>query len=100
MTSPENPQINRMNSPFLQDGVSVFDASPIHISPSLTIQPPLSRRGTGHPLVLIVDANLDSRPCYDNTPDPPPLQKWAEESYAVAQISVEKETDSSESYVC
>ena len=57
------------------------------VTPQLSIQPPLSRRGNGPGLVLVVSAALDlSR--HDKTLDPPPLRKWAEEGYAVAQILV------------
>ncbi|KAK5652382.1 hypothetical protein OQA88_10574 [Cercophora sp. LCS_1] len=67
-------------------------APPVTISPTLTIQPPLSRRGTGPGLILIVPAHVDlSR--NTATTDPPPLRKWAEESYAVAQILAGEDTD-------
>ncbi|KAF2722922.1 NTF2-like protein [Polychaeton citri CBS 116435] len=52
----------------------------------VSIQPPLSRRGVGPGLILILDESLDLRKS-TKTLDPPPLQKWAEEGYAVAQIS-------------
>jgi carboxymethylenebutenolidase len=57
------------------------------ISPSLTIQPPLSRRGKGPGIILVLDhyALLQNS---DKHIDPPPLQKWAEEGYAVAQVLV------------
>ncbi|KAK0620664.1 carboxymethylenebutenolidase [Immersiella caudata] len=66
---------------------SLPNAAPLQVTPKITIQPPLSRRGTGPGLVLIVssDLNLSS---HEKTLDPPPLQKWAEESYAVAQIAI------------
>ena len=52
---------------------------------SLTLQPPLSRRGRGPGLILL----LDPTQLYHGSPktlDPAPLQKWAEEGYAVAQV--------------
>ncbi|GAB1318382.1 hypothetical protein MFIFM68171_08592 [Madurella fahalii] len=59
----------------------------VQVTPEVSIQPPLSRRGNGPGLVLVVPATLDlSR--HDKTLDPPPWQKWAEEGYAVAQILV------------
>lgn len=59
----------------------------VPVTPQLSIQPPLSRRGHGPGLVLVVSATLDlSR--HEKTLDPPPQQKWAEEGYAVAQILV------------
>lgn len=48
-------------------------------------QAPLSRCGTGPGLIIIVDADVDLR-AHPKTLDPPPLEKWAEESYAVCQI--------------
>ncbi|KAI0848403.1 carboxymethylenebutenolidase [Daldinia vernicosa] len=57
--------------------------------PKLTIQGPLSRRGHGPGLLLLVDAELDLRK-HKKTLDPPPLYKWAEEGFAVAQLSVTK----------
>ncbi|KAM7186703.1 hypothetical protein V8F20_011275 [Naviculisporaceae sp. PSN 640] len=60
----------------------------VQITPEITIQPPLSRRGNGPGLVLIVSSDLDLGQ-HEKTLDPPPLQKWAEESYAVAQIVVD-----------
>lgn len=64
------------------------NAPSIVISPTLTLQPPLSRRGHGPGLVLLVDPSLDLANCHDKTLDPPPLQKWAEEGYAVAQLKL------------
>ncbi|KAK4040685.1 hypothetical protein C8A01DRAFT_15497 [Parachaetomium inaequale] len=64
----------------------------VQVTPEISIQPPLSRRGNGPGLVLVVSAALDlSR--HDKTLDPPPLQKWAEEGYAVAQILVSGESN-------
>ncbi|KAI0173692.1 hypothetical protein GGR52DRAFT_590847 [Hypoxylon sp. FL1284] len=51
----------------------------------LTAAEPLSRRGHGPGLLLLADADLDLGK-YDRTLDPPPLYKWAEEGFAVAQL--------------
>lgn len=72
-------------------------APSITVSPTLTIQPPLSRRGTGPGLILLVPAGLDLGKNGETT-DPPPLQKWAEESYVVAQILVDDGTDLREEF--
>ncbi|KAF2874971.1 dienelactone hydrolase-like protein [Massariosphaeria phaeospora] len=63
------------------------DAPPVLVSPHLTLQPPLSRRGHGPGLILIVDfyALLEKS---EKSVDPPPLQKWAEEGFAVVQLQV------------
>ncbi|KHE85175.1 hypothetical protein GE21DRAFT_5201, partial [Neurospora crassa] len=83
--------------------MSLPKAQPIIISPDITLQPPLTRRGTGPGLILavpsakrveaanrfaldygIIEANKDQGP---KTLDPGPLKKWAEEGYAVVQVT-------------
>ncbi|KAF2132559.1 NTF2-like protein [Dothidotthia symphoricarpi CBS 119687] len=65
---------------------------PISISPSLTLQPPLTRRGHGPGLILILDyyAHIEKS---ERHLDPPPLQKWAEEGFCVVQILVPGKTE-------
>lgn len=62
----------------------------VTITPGISIQPPLSRRGTGPGLIVVVPSDVDLG-SHEKTLDPPPRQKWAEESYAVAQIVSDKE---------
>ena len=58
---------------------------PLDISPNLKLQTPLSRRGKGPGLVLVVDyKSVVER--QEGILDPPPLQKWAEEGFAVVQV--------------
>lgn len=61
--------------------------TPQQISPHLLLQPPLSRRGNGPGLILILDhyALVEES---EKHLDPPPLQKWAEEGFAVVQLLV------------
>lgn len=62
------------------------------ISSSITFQAPLSRRGNGPGLILVLDAYAEvgnSEKCLD----PPPLQKWAEEGFAVVQLLVPGKPD-------
>lgn len=59
----------------------------VQVTPDISIQSPLSRRGNGPGLVLVVSENLDLS-WHEKTLDPPPLQKWAEEGYCVAQIRI------------
>lgn len=73
--------------------VPLPSAPPRSISLSITIQPPLSRRGHGPALLLVVPAELDVN-ASPKTLDPPPLQKWAEEGFAVAQIQVVEDSGS------
>ncbi|KAJ4350767.1 hypothetical protein N0V95_004444 [Ascochyta clinopodiicola] len=60
---------------------------PQQISPHLILQPPLSRRGKGPGLILVLDhyALIEAS---EQHLDPPPLQKWAEEGFTVAQVLV------------
>jgi carboxymethylenebutenolidase len=57
------------------------------ISPQITLQAPLSRHGKGPGLILVLNhtALIDKS---ENHLDPPPLQKWAEEGFAVVQLIV------------
>jgi carboxymethylenebutenolidase len=62
-------------------------APAVQFSPSVTIQPPLSRAGKGPGLILLIDQESATKASTDSI-DPPPLQKWAEESFVVAQIDL------------
>lgn len=66
--------------------VPLPSAALIQLSPDVILQPPLSRRGYGPGLIILAsrDVSLEKGP---NSLDPPPLQKWAEEGYAVVQIT-------------
>ena len=64
-------------------------ARPFDVSSNVVIQPPLTRRGHGPGLLLLIPTGIDLEGS-DKTLDPPPLQKWAEEGYAVAQIILEE----------
>jgi hypothetical protein len=81
------------------DNSSSTSASPpaVDLSPYVTIQPPLSRCGHGPGLLLI-------RPhCYatcqeqNKSLDPEPLKKWAEESFTVAQVTLDDKSTSDKS---
>jgi carboxymethylenebutenolidase len=63
--------------------------NPVKLTPTLSIQGPLSRRGTGPGLLIIQVPTAESSPAVSRpTLDPEPLQKWAEESYAVARVEI------------
>lgn len=66
----------------------------VQVTPDILVQPPLTRRGSGPGLLLVVSATLDLAR-HEKTLDPPPLKKWAEEGYAVAQILVGEDRVSS-----
>ncbi|CAL3970831.1 unnamed protein product [Diplocarpon coronariae] len=74
-----------------EPGLSWPSAKPIALNSAVTIQPPLSRRGQGPGLLLIVPKDYAVRDLANasKTLDPEPLQKWAEEGFAVAQVTVE-----------
>lgn len=57
------------------------------ISPNITLQAPLSRRGKGPGLILVLNhyALVEQS---EKHLDPPPLQKWAEEGFAVVQLLI------------
>lgn len=59
---------------------------PQQIAPHLTLQAPLSRRGRGPGLVLVLDHYARVKKSEKHL-DPPPLTKWAEEGFAVVQVS-------------
>jgi carboxymethylenebutenolidase len=64
-------------------------APAVHVAPSVTIQPPLSRAGKGPGLIILVDQESATKASTESI-DPPPLQKWAEESFVVAQIDLSR----------
>ena len=76
--------------------VPLPSAPAIQISPNVTIQPPLTRRGTGPGLVIFVPKNL-SLVEGAHALDPQPIQKWAEEGYAVLEFKIDAD-DNSGSY--
>jgi hypothetical protein len=57
------------------------------ISPHITLQAPLSRHGKGPGLILVLDHYALNEKSEKHL-DPPPLQKWAEEGFAVVQLLV------------
>ncbi|KAI5240675.1 hypothetical protein E4T43_05916 [Aureobasidium subglaciale] len=71
----------------LEKSLPLPSAPIISISSSVVIQPPLSRLGKGPALILLIDQESASKSPTDSI-DPPPLQKWAEESFVVGQIDV------------
>ncbi|KAI4724460.1 hypothetical protein E4T49_07822 [Aureobasidium sp. EXF-10728] len=64
-------------------------APAINVSSSVTIQPPLSRAGKGPALVVLIDQESATKPSTESI-EPPPMQKWAEESFLVAQVDLSK----------
>lgn len=67
--------------------LSLPAAPATEVSPAVTVQPPLSRAGKGPALIILVNTDAAKKASIDSI-DPPPLQKWAEESFVVAQVDV------------
>lgn len=61
----------------------------IRVTPSVTLQSPLSRAGKGPGLIILVDHESATTASTESI-DPPPLQKWVEESFVVGQIDLSK----------
>jgi len=70
-------------------------APAIKVAPSVKVQPPLSRAGKGPGLIILIDEESAAKVSTDSI-DPPPLQKWAEESFVVGQIDLNKLEESFE----
>ncbi|CAG8412075.1 unnamed protein product [Penicillium salamii] len=56
----------------------------------LTIQPPLSRCGQGPALIIVRPSCYATCQQHNNSLDPEPLKKWAEESFTVAQLTLDQ----------
>ncbi|KAL4798385.1 hypothetical protein BDV19DRAFT_21183 [Aspergillus venezuelensis] len=68
----------------------------VQVRDNVVLQPPLSRCGKGPGLVLIRPAAYAEYQANNDTLDPEPIQKWAEESFAVAQVSLDAEASKDE----
>lgn len=80
-----------------EETIPLPSAVPHKVSSKVVLQAPLTRKGHGPGLIILVPSGLDLNGS-EKTLDPPPLQKWAEEGFAVAQITVtEGEGDSFQS---
>ncbi|OOG00604.1 hypothetical protein ASPCADRAFT_511563, partial [Aspergillus carbonarius ITEM 5010] len=80
------------------DSTSLPSAPRVDLGPKTILQPPLSRCGKGPGLVIIRPANAAMYQEKNTSLDPEPLQKWAEESYAVVQITLDLASCSSPSF--
>ena len=96
MTSSESqafvaPEFYDANSPNELGAPPLPNPATAQITDRAVLQPPLSRRGAGPGLIVIVPdaAQIGSFENDSEKPlDPEPVQKWAEEGYAVAGITV------------
>lgn len=60
------------------------------LSDNAVLQLPLTRRGTGPGMILFLPAPVDLNPRTHNNQclDPEPIQKWAEEGFAVVAVTL------------
>ena len=77
-----------------EQAVSLPSAKSFSPYTNVTIQPPLTRHGSGPALLLLLPNDIDLRTS-SKTLDPPPLQKWAEEGFAVAEIRLGSDDEES-----
>jgi len=75
---------------------SLPSAKPTKLAANVTLQPPLSRRGHGPGLILLVPAFGRTK---TETLDPQPILKWAEEGYAVVEVVTSGNANISEAVV-
>ncbi|KAK9366111.1 hypothetical protein V1509DRAFT_630915 [Lipomyces kononenkoae] len=82
----------------MEEELSQLPCSPVsQLAQNAVVQPPLTRRGHGPGLVIIIpEAYCDIST--EETLDPHPLQKWAEEGFAVVQVIFGTEPTSSNSW--
>ncbi|RDW66983.1 putative carboxymethylenebutenolidase protein [Coleophoma crateriformis] len=67
--------------------VALPSAKPIRLAANVTLQPPLSRRGSGPALIIFLPAAyVPSKENNSKTLDPEPIQKWAEEGFCVIEV--------------
>lgn len=76
-------------------------AAPLReLGPGIKLQPPLSRRGHGPGIVAILPPRLSLHPHAKSGLKPPldpdPVQKWAEEGFAVAGVQFSANSDITE----
>ena len=62
----------------------------------IIIQPPLTRYGSGPGLFILRPAAFVDCQGQNQTLDPEPLQKWAEEGFSVAQVTLDVQNSNTE----
>ena len=62
--------------------------NPVFLAANVRLQRPLSRRGKGPALIIFLPDQDHRPPASKTTLDPAPLQKWAEEGFAVAEVTI------------
>ncbi|KAL4895357.1 hypothetical protein BDV59DRAFT_191839 [Aspergillus ambiguus] len=75
------------------------NAPVVDLGRNVILQPPLSRCGHGPGLIIIRPSDFAACQHKNTSLDPEPLQKWAEESYAVVQVTLDAEVSGDEAHV-
>ncbi|KAF5393980.1 hypothetical protein D9757_000337 [Collybiopsis confluens] len=70
-----------------EQAVSLPSAPLVALSSNAYLQPPLTRRGSGPGMILFLPPVSAYNPNIATTLDPEPIQKWAEEGFAVFGIT-------------
>ena len=76
----------------MTQAASLPSAPVIHLGANIVLQPPLSRCGRGPGLIILRPSGFADYQQRNDSLDPEPLQKWAEESYVVVQISLDSQS--------
>ncbi|OAQ65257.1 dienelactone hydrolase [Pochonia chlamydosporia 170] len=83
---PDQPTFYDPTSP--NEQAPPLPSAPLQqLTPQTVLQPPLSRRGTGPGLILLLPPNIDPSTRPEKPLDPEPVQKWAEEGFTVVGIT-------------
>jgi carboxymethylenebutenolidase len=72
------------------DPSPILTFKPIILAANVKLQRPLSRCGKGPPLLVILPDQGLRVPAPKKSLDPEPLQKWAEEGFAVVELTISK----------
>ena len=72
------------------------NAQTVNLEHGLILQPPLSRCGYGPGLIILRPNKLADCQDRNDSLDPEPLIKWAEESYTAVQVTVDEQSHTSE----
>lgn len=83
----------------MTQAASLPSAPVINLGADIVLQPPLSRCGRGPGLIILRPSSFADYQKENDSLDPEPLQKWAEESYAVVQASLDLQSSGDEAHV-
>lgn len=87
----EQPTFYDPNSP--NEQAPPLPSAPLQrVSDTISLQPPLSRRGYGPGLIVLLPEHVEPSSRPKKPLDPEPVQKWAEEGLAVVGVTVTDKT--------